>query len=56
MTKNDFASAKSISFDKIPIIDISEIYTKNGFEKLQMNWFKQLDQLDSFILKGMVFH
>ena len=34
MTKNDFASAKSISFDKIPIIDISEIYTKNGFEKV----------------------
>jgi len=33
MKNNDFASAKSTSFEQIPVVDISEIHTKDGFEK-----------------------
>ena len=34
MINNDFASAKSTSFEQIPVVDISEIHTKDGFEKI----------------------
>ena len=52
MTKNDFASAKSISFDKIPIIDISEIYTKNGFEKVANELVQTAISIGFFYIKG----
>ena len=34
MTSNDFASAESTSFDQIPVIDISNIQTEDGFEEI----------------------
>ena len=34
MSNSDFASAQSTSFEKIPIIDISDIHTESGFEKV----------------------
>ena len=34
MSNSDFASAQSTSFEKIPIIDISDIHTESGFEKI----------------------
>ena len=52
MTKNDFASAKSISFDKIPIIDISEIYTENGFEKVANELVQTARSIGFFYIKG----
>ena len=52
MTKNDFASARSISFDKIPIIDISEIYTENGFEKVANKLVLTARSIGFFYIKG----
>ena len=52
MTKSDFASAKSTSFDKIPIIDISEIYTENGFEKVANELVQTARSIGFFYIKG----
>ena len=37
MSNSDFASAQSTRFEKIPIIDISDIHTESGLKKLQLS-------------------
>lgn len=52
MTQNDFASAKSIPFDQIPVIDISRINTEDGFEKIAHDLVHTAKTVGFFYIKG----
>ena len=52
MKNNDFASAKSTSFEQIPVVDISEIHTKDGFEKTAIELVRIARSIGFFYIKG----
>ena len=52
MKNNDFASAKSTSFEQIPVVDISEIHTKDGFEKSAIELVHIARSIGFFYIKG----
>ena len=52
MTKSDFASAKSTSFDKIPVIDISEIHSESSFKKIANELVHTARSVGFFYIKG----
>ena len=52
MKNNDFASAKSTSFEQIPVVDISEIHTKDGFEKTAIELVHIARSIGFFYIKG----
>ena len=52
MTNNDFAKAQSTSFEKIPIIDISDIHTESGFEKIATELVHVARSIGFFYIKG----
>ena len=52
MTIRDFASAKSTSFDKIPVIDISEIHTDSGFDKIATELVETAKSVGFFYITG----
>jgi len=52
MINNDFASAKSTSFEQIPVVDISEIHTKDGFEKIAIELVHIARSIGFFYIKG----
>ena len=52
MSNSDFASAKSTSFDQIPVIDISEINTNDGFEKIAHELVHTAKTVGFFYIKG----
>jgi len=52
MVNGDFASAKFTSFDKIPIIDVSEIHTEAGFEKIAIDLVQAARSIGFFYIEG----
>ena len=52
MSNSDFASAQSTSFEKIPIIDISDIHTESGFEKVATELVQVARSIGFFYIKG----
>ncbi|MDB4079123.1 isopenicillin N synthase family oxygenase, partial [Amylibacter sp.] len=52
MINNDFASAKSTNFEQIPVVDISEIHTKDGFEKTAIELVHIARSIGFFYIKG----
>jgi isopenicillin N synthase-like dioxygenase len=52
MTIRDFASAETTHFDKIPVIDISEIHTEVGFEKISRKLIETAKSVGFFYITG----
>lgn len=48
----DFAAAKTVDFEQIPVVDISDIHTKDGFGRIAQELVKTAEEIGFFYIKG----
>jgi len=48
----DFAAAKTVDFEQIPVVDISNIHTKDGFGRIAQELVKTAEEIGFFYIKG----